>query len=564
MNSETDSLRSIPNFLRTYASSGYKRRLSPFSRTPATGRLGEVWHLAADADAIHPVLVDRVPDLAPEFSTRLTYGNCATIVDELAARLHAWGVRPWDRVAVVKRNHLDIALLASAVARLGAIPALISDNHPREVLSVLLARLERPFLVTDSDAVERLGIDTDLVATTIRTVTVDHVPDRDDLDRWFDLDSTRVPQPAMRQRFEPMVITHTSGTTGAPKLVMHSANSLYSLALGEAERWPGVGLKSSDRFAICEPYSHQRVITGLLAMATVKPTMLCLSDPADPSVLERLLAYRPTFMETVPNAFLHWESFVDHPGRPFGDVRVYVSSYDGIHTRTMRRFLAASGRRQPLWLQSWSQSESGPVAVRVYLRRSVRRIGKRPPATQVLGWAVPRWGKIRCVDPKTGFPMPRGKVGLIQLSAPGRCLSYVNEADRHTDKVNDGWWDLGDLGVINRWGAVRLIDREIDRLPDSSTIELEDVLLDRLPDTTEVIVLAMADRAPQPVLSINDDKPLDHVAWQDVTRDMPELAEPIQISWSQFPRTATWKVRRVALRDQLFDGAGAIGEGRWT
>ncbi|MGW4364375.1 AMP-binding protein [Nocardia takedensis] len=560
----TGSARPVPDFLRTYATSRYQRRISPFSRIPATGRLGEVWHRAAEGDQTNLVNIDRVPDLAPEFATALTYRDCAAVVDRFTARLHAWGVRPWDRVAVVKRNHLDIALLASAIARLGAIPVLISDNHSHEVLTILLGRLERPFLVTDAAAVDRIGIDADLVAGTLGAATVERVADRPDLTHWFDLDDETVPPPAMRAQGEPMVVTHTSGTTGAPKLVMHSANSLYSLALGEAERWPGVGLRAKDRFAICEPYSHQRVITGLLAMATVKPTMLCLSDPADPSVRERLIAYRPTFMETVPNAFLFWESFVDDPGKPFGDVRVYVSSYDGIHTRTMRKFLHASTRWQPLWLQSWSQSESGPVAVRVYLRRSVRRVGHRPPPTQVLGWAVPRWGKIRCVDPETGAPLPHGNVGLIQLSAPGRCLSYVNEHDRHTDKVHDHWWDLGDLGLINRWGAVRLIDREIDRLPDSSTIELEDALLDRLPETTEVIVLAMAGRKPQPVLSIDGDRALDRAEWARATSDMPELAEPIQIKWEEFPRTGTWKVRRVALREQLFDGVAAIGQGRWT
>ncbi|MBF6548230.1 class I adenylate-forming enzyme family protein [Nocardia brasiliensis] len=566
MSTVTDAhaARPVPDFLRVYAPSRFQKRISPVSRIPATGRIGEVWHAAAQRGSLNTITVDRVPDLAPEFGTILNYGNCATIVDHLAAKLNAWGVRPWDRVAVVKRNHLDTAFLASAIARLGAIPALISDNHSREVLDILIGRLETPFLVTDAGAVDRMGIDTELVAKTVRTACVGRPDDRPDLDDWFALDEGIVPENAMRQPFEPMVITHTSGTTGAPKLVMHSANSLYSLALGEAERWPGVGLRATDRFAICEPYCHQRVITGLLAMATVQPTMLCLSDPMDPAVRDALVAYRPTFMETVPNGFLYWEKYIDDPGRPFADVRVYVSSYDGIHTRTMRKFLNASKRRQPLWLQSWSQSEAGPVAVRVYVRHSVRRVGHRPPPTQVLGWAVPRWGKVRCVDPETGRPVPRGQVGLIQLSAPGRCLAYVNEQDRHTHKVDGEWWDLGDLGIVSRWGTVRMIDREIDRLPESSTIELEDVLLDRLPETTEVIVLAIAGGPPQPVLSIDGDRELDRNAWRAATHDMPELAEPIQVKWSEFPRTATWKVRRVALRKQLFGAAEAIGKGRWT
>jgi len=90
------------------------------------------------------------------------------------------------------------------------------------------------------------------------------------------------------------------------------------------------------------------------------------------------------------------------------------------------------------------------------------------------------------------------------------------------------------------------------------------VLLDRLPQTTEVVVLAVAGQEPIPVLSTTDDFPLDRAAWTRATEDLPPLAEPIQIKWSQFPRTATWKIRRAQLREQLFSDAEAIGVGRWT
>ena len=118
--------------------------------------------------------------------------------------------------------------------------------------------------------------------------------------------------------------------------------------------------------------------------------------------------------------------------------------------------------------------------------------------------------------------------------------------------------------MINRFGAVRLVDREIDRIPGASAIELEDVLLDRLPETTEVVVLAVAGKEPIPVLSTTGDIPLDRAAWARATGDLPPLAEPIQIPWSQLPRTATWKIRRAQLREQLFCGAEAIGVGRWA
>jgi hypothetical protein len=90
------------------------------------------------------------------------------------------------------------------------------------------------------------------------------------------------------------------------------------------------------------------------------------------------------------------------PARPFSNVRVYVNSFDAIHTRTIRTFLHARDRRLPIWVQSWSQTEAGAIVIRPYLRRSVRRVGRRPPPTQVLGWPIPFLCKLRAIDPDTG------------------------------------------------------------------------------------------------------------------------------------------------------------------
>ncbi|WP_432927789.1 class I adenylate-forming enzyme family protein [Microbispora sp. CA-135349] len=555
----------IPRFLTDYTPTRYRRRFTPFSRVPATGHMGEVWHVAARRNPAQLVIVDRPCDIDPDGPVERTYAEWATLVDEAAAWLHAAGVRAWDRVAIMKANHLDVALLGCAAARIGAVPAMLSGTFGPEAARALLTRLERPFLVTDRAHVDSCGIGPDVVAgLTAMTICVDSYDERPDLVRLASLKGAPAVAPALRPPHEPMVITHTSGTTGIPKLVMHSADSAYSLALVEAERWPKFGLRADDVMVFCDPFCHQRMTTGLPAMATVTPRMLMLSDPRSPAVKDLLLRHRPTVVETLPNIYLFWEKLARDPARPFAGVRLFINSFDAIHTRTIRTFLAATDRRAPVWVQSWSQSENGALVIRPYLRGSVKRRGLRPPPTQVLGWPLPSVARVRAVDPATGRPVRHGEVGLIEISQPGRCLAYVGEQDRHDLKRNGVWWNTGDLGVINRWGAVRLVDREIDRIPGGSAIELEDVLLDRLPQTTEVVVLPVAGGLPVPVLSTDEDVPLEPRAWAAATVDLPPLAEPIQIRWEDFPRTGTWKIRRVQLREQLLDGAQAVGIGRWT
>lgn len=554
-----------PAFLSDYAPTRFRRAITPLSRVPATARMGESWQVAAERAGSQRVVTDRPADIDPAGATDRDYAGWAELVEDAAGWLHAAGVRPWDRVAILKDNHLDVAILGCAAARLGAIPAMLAWTHTPEFARALLGRLERPLLVTEQAQLTSCALDPEtLRALTTRTISVDGNDGRPDVVALDDLRGSAAAPVRLRAPEEPMVITHTSGTTGIPKLVLHSAQSIHSLALVEAERWPWLRLRASDTMAYCDPYCHQRMATALAAMVTATPRMLMLSRPRSPEVKRLLLDNRPTVVETLPNIYLDWERLARDDTRPFRNVRLYINSFDAIHTRTIRTFLDASDRRLPLWVQSWSQTEAGAIVIRPYLRSSVRRRGHRPPPTQVLGWPVPFLGRIRAVDPGTGEEVPRGQVGLIEISQPGRSLAYVGEQHRHDLKRNGRWWNTGDLGVINRFGAVRLVDREIDRIPGGSAIELEDVLLDRLPDTTEVVVLAVEGRKPVPVVSTAGDVPLDRAMWDAAVADLPDLAEPVQLRWEDFPRTATWKIRRVALRERLFSGARAIGLGRWT
>ncbi len=562
----TEPQRPIPRFLTEYTPTRWRRRLfGPLSRTPAHSKMGETWHVAARTAPDELVIVDRAPDIDPDGPTSRTYTQWAELVDQSAAWLHQAGVRPWDRVAIIKTNHLDIVILGCAIARIGAIPCMFSGSYGPEAFIPMLERLEGAFVLTDRHHIEKCGITEDVVSRlTVRTISCDAVPDRPDVAVLDEFKDAPPVEPNMRELKEPVVITHTSGTTGIPKLVMHSAESIYAMAIVETERWPRFGLRRSDTVFFCDPYTHERLTTMQLAMARVGPRVVFMSDPFSPRLRELLTEHKPTLVEALPNIYLVWEPLTREPAGYFSNVREYVNSFDAIHTRTIRTFMAATKRRFPIWVQSWSQSENGALCIRPFFRFVVRRRGHRPPPTQLIGWPIPFHAKLRAVDPDTGKEVPRGTVGLVEIDQPGRCLAYVGEQDRHDLKCNEWWWNTGDLGVFNRWGAVRIVDREIDQIPGGSAIEFEDLILDRIPYTTEVIVLPVAGDLPVPVVSTENDIPLDKQDWAAAVADLSPMAEPIQIRWDEFPRTGTWKIRRVHLREQLFSGSQAIGIGRWT
>ena len=79
--------------------------------------------------------------------------------------------------------------------------------------------------------------------------------------------------------------------------------------------------------------------------AAASPRPAFLADHA-PTRYRRRWAPLSRGPAALPNIDLHWQSLASDPGRPFGNVRVDVNSFDAIHTRTIRTFLHASDRRR--------------------------------------------------------------------------------------------------------------------------------------------------------------------------------------------------------------------------
>jgi acyl-coenzyme A synthetase/AMP-(fatty) acid ligase len=159
---------------------------------------------------------------------------------------------------------------------------------------------------------------------------------------------------------------------------------------------------------------------------------------------------------------------------------------------------------------------------------------------------------VRVVDPETGTPLKAGQAGMIEVATEGRFITYVAEVERANSGRSKNWWRTGDFGYMSPWRCLHMLDRVQDRIAGlSSTLHLEDVLLERLPSLTEIVLVSESSGRPVPVISTHDDSPLDGASWTSATADLPPLAEPVKIRWSEFPRTATWKVRRSVLARSL-------------
>jgi acyl-coenzyme A synthetase/AMP-(fatty) acid ligase len=503
--------------------------------------LGVMAQEAAAAHGDAQLTLDHDLDVLPGAGRRLTVAQLAGHVADLAGRLAAAGVRPGERVALYKSANFDASLLTMAVSRLGAVPVTLSPALGAETVGALLGRLDHPHLITDARKLDVLaGLPLENLTGLVLSVN-EAAPGVLSLP---ELAGSPPVEPVFRAVHEPALITHTSGTTGIPKLVVHTPRTmrvrlrpqLVLLAL----------LRRKQRVAIAIPFVHSRTFAAL-ALCLIKGYPVLLVRESDPArVADFFLEHRPELIEALPNLLMEWEGLADDPRGPFASVKYFSSTFDAIHPRTISRLIRSSGRRGALFFQIYGQSEVGGAVGRPYFRRSADRMNGR-----CVGWAMPGCARARVVS-RDGRPPSPEHPGYIEVAWEGIAKTYFGQQDLFEAGMDGGWRRTGDVGYRTRYGCLHMLDREVDMIAGiGSSLEVEDVMMARLAELTELIVVTGPRGEPIPVVCTVEDRQLDLDRWRAAAAEFPRLADPIQLRWDEVPRTATLKVQRIELSRRL-------------
>src|SRR5699024_40920 len=117
----------------------------------------------------------------------------------------------------------------------------------------------------------------------------------------------------------------------------------------------------------------------------------------------------PTIVEALPAVYGTLQPLTERLDNPFHRTKLYISTYDAVHRPTIRAYLTATRQRNPIWMDGWGQTETGPLTFRLHTRRSVVR-GRT--STHSVGHAVPVKTRLRLVDPTTMRPVSPGRPGI--------------------------------------------------------------------------------------------------------------------------------------------------------
>jgi acyl-coenzyme A synthetase/AMP-(fatty) acid ligase len=243
---------------------------------PTPFHIGRVFHWHAERRRRAVVHLDRPLDIAPGGGTVYDAEALARTVDELADCLYGAGLRAGDRVVVAKDNHFDMPLLAAGAARIGALPVMLAPIASMETVRTLVERARPALLVAGTRQLARADAEgIKLAGPEVRTIAVGE-PVGDLPAGALALDDLRGGSRApvrISGNDEPMISTHTSGTTGVPKLVLHTANTAIGRFPARMERCPIPFLttRHGDVPAAAVSFAHIRVMAWVASQLKMAP-----------------------------------------------------------------------------------------------------------------------------------------------------------------------------------------------------------------------------------------------------------------------------------------------------
>ncbi len=479
-----------------------------------------------------PILLDEVLPAFPELGLESNYQISHEIIVKRACQLATLGIKARDKVIMYKSPKFDTYLLAVAASYLGAVPVMISYHFPTETMEVFVDRLEKPFIIYDDETKERVLAINNLDAE--RKIEVS---------RLLASEITPVEQVSLDPD-EIAYMTHTSGTTGIPKLICHSYHSMGWRTVWQRTVFTKIAEKKLVAFHISPVHSRFNIgVSSLMAMAF---PMMPLATSDGEKVAGLIAKHQPIALETHPNNFVQWSFTAAKQPESFASIRYYHSTFDAINNKTMHTFLKASEKQDPIFLQVYGQSECGPMILKAHTLATLPTDNARD-----MGIGLGELTKARIADEK-GNVLPTNQDGHIHFLSKGRALTYYKEDQRFKDNVYGAWWDSGDYGCMDEQGHLYLKDRQVDLIENiDSNLALEDFLLDHLDFLSEVVMVRDKQGHAQPVIALAPDCEMDWDAWWQQVEDLPHLNAPIIRDFDDIPRTATMKVRRLYIEELL-------------
>jgi cyclohexanecarboxylate-CoA ligase len=426
-----------------------------------------------------------------EAARRISYRELDRLVATASASLSALGVGRGDVVSIQLPNVWQFVVTSLAASRIGAVVNPLMPILRERELAYMLDFCEAKILVVPSryrghdHAAMARGLLPQL--TKLKRLVVVGDDGADGFDRVLLNPDMQAPVSlsAAAARLQPddvSLLMFSSGTTGAPKGVMHTSNTLLSTLFTSIE---DLHLSSDDVVLTISPVGH---LLGY-AYQTMMPLMLgattVLMDEWEPRVALELMRSEKVSFSAAATPFL-------------ADLLNAVEAGDP--GAPSFRLLGCAGAPVPAVLVERAATCMNLTVCSIWgmtetVAGTLTQVERARELSAVADGRAARGNEVRVVD-EEGRPVPLGTTGRLLFRGSSLFVGYLKRPELNALDA-EGWFDTGDRAyLLNDEGYIRINGRSKDIIirggENIPVFEIESLLL-RHPAIAEIAIVGYPD-----------------------------------------------------------------------
>lgn len=392
---------------------------------------------------------------------RITWKQLDSLTKNLASNLLALGMRKGDRLGIWGPNHPEVLIAWFAAVRVGIIAVPINSRY---------RKMELEYFVKDSGCKALVTVDEFDNFNFFKTAkeikekihTLEHIivygKDTFVKEPFFSFDSlvkTATTDLSELEKNKPqssdvLLILYTSGTTGVPKGVVHSHDSLLCNSKAFIkEVW---FLTQNDVLLLAAPWAHMTGIEIFFNVAFLLGQKIVLMETYDPFLFIDLIEKeKVTWFTGVPTMYML--PIIKMPELSRRDLSSFKFGITVGYYAPPEQMKLFKKTYDICLLQLMGSSEAGGVLM-------TRRDDPDEIAYNTLGKTLSNVELIIC-DEK-GDELPKGDVGELWFKGPSIFKFYWNKPDlTKKEKDSQGYWHSGDMGrFVDEQGNIQLVSRK--------------------------------------------------------------------------------------------------------
>lgn len=430
-----------------------------------------------------------------------------------------------SRVAVFAKNHIQLFAVLFACGLRGLIYVPLNWRLSKEELTQILEDATPAILLYEEDSHCPLVLEK-MFSLHVSQHEKEIQPSRQDVD--VDVD-------------DPWLMIYTGGTTGQPKGVVLSFQSVNWNAMNTIISW---GLHARDRTLNYMPMFHTGGLNALCIPLLMAGGTVIIGDKFDAEeALQATNQYQTTislFVPTMYQAMIATKYFQENQ---FPSMKVFLSGgapcphpiYDAFYNKGL------------FFKEGYGLTEAGPNNFYIDRERAYAKKGAVGKSMQ--------FNEAKIIN-HTGKSCAPGEVGELLVRGKHMFRFYWNNKQETANILQDGWLKTGDLAMMDAEGDFYIVGRRKEMIISGGENiypqEVEQCLL-RHPDVREVAVIGVGDDywgeivtafivCPHQIASLLDD--LNELCHQQLGRyKIPKQ----MIFLDELPKTSVGKIDKKAL-----------------